>query len=83
MSPGVVPAGRLSGADSSEKATGSLSTVASTNFASRSGLHPRMPEKAVVICKMAALRIVDVCYGNEPMRGKLLNKPNHVAAGAM
>jgi hypothetical protein len=36
MSPGVVPAWQLSGADSSEKSTGSLSTVSSTNFASRS-----------------------------------------------
>jgi hypothetical protein len=47
------------------------------------GLHPRMAEEAVVICTMAALRVVDVRYGNEPMRGKLLNKPNHVTPGAM
>jgi hypothetical protein len=83
MSPGVVYAWQLFGVDSSEKPTGSLSTVSSTNFAFALGLHPMMPEEAVVICTMAALRVVDVRYGNEPMRGKLLNKPNHVTAGAM
>ena len=47
------------------------------------GLHPGMPEKAVVICTMTALGIANVCYGNEPVRGQFLNKPDHMAAGAM
>jgi hypothetical protein len=46
-------------------------------------LHPRMPEKAVVVCTMAALGIAEVCYGNEPVSGKLPNKPHYVPAGAM
>jgi hypothetical protein len=32
---------------------------------------------------MAALGIPNVCYGNQAMRGKFLNKPHHVPAGAM
>ena len=43
-------------------------------------LHPGMPEKAVVVCTVTACGIADVCYGNEPMRGKLLNKAHYVPA---
>jgi hypothetical protein len=32
---------------------------------------------------MAALGIAEVCYGNEPVSGKLPNKPHYVPAGAM
>jgi hypothetical protein len=32
---------------------------------------------------MTALGIANVCYGNEPVRGQFLNKPDHMAAGAM
>ena len=46
-------------------------------------IHPRMPKKAVVVRTMSALGTADVCYGNEPMRRQLLNKPRHVPASAM
>ena len=29
-------------------------------------LHPRMPEKTIIVRAMTALGIADVCYGNEP-----------------
>jgi hypothetical protein len=32
---------------------------------------------------VTARGIGDVCYGNEPMRRKLLNKPHHVPSRAM
>ena len=47
------------------------------------GLHPRMPEKPVVVRTMSALGIANVCYSDQPMRGKLLNKPRHVPPRAM
>jgi hypothetical protein len=46
-------------------------------------LHPGVPEEAVVICAMPAFWIADACYGNEPVRGQFLNKPDHMAAGTM
>jgi hypothetical protein len=42
-----------------------------------------MPEKAIVVRTTTALGIANVCYGNEPMRGQFLNKPDHMAARAM
>ena len=42
-----------------------------------------MPEKAIVVGAMAVLRVANVCYGDQPMRGEFLNEPDHMAPGTV
>ena len=47
------------------------------------GLHPRMPEKTVVVRAIAAPGIANVCYGNQAMRRKFPDEANDMATGTM
>ena len=40
-------------------------------------------EDTFVIGAMAVLRVANVCYGDQPMRGEFLNEPDHMAPGTV
>jgi hypothetical protein len=62
--------------------SGSLSGAARRKPAFPS-VHPRMPETAIVTRAVAALRIANICDGNQALRGEFLNEANYMATGRM